>query len=179
MRYNLPNSEASVGAGNAQSLHRLDRFLLLFGSGRNSAHAQDFVLLDSEQITEKFETSLLVAKELLDARSPPKYLLYRAEATIAKTNGLDGKIAGKIPALLVSPELAIDYYDITTTTEKLIYVPTSSIPENFDDLGVGEFVTRIQDKFENDLASNSPFVVANASLEHSFLIKVTSPRGNP
>ena len=60
-----------------------------------SAHAQDFVLLDSEQITEKFETSLLVAKELLDARSPPKYLLYRAEATIAKTNGLDGKIAAR------------------------------------------------------------------------------------
>ena len=43
---------------------------------------------------------------------------------------------------------------------------------NFDDLGVGEFVTRIQNKFENDLASNSAFVVANASLEHSFLIKV-------
>lgn len=138
----------------------------------NVAHAQDFVLLDSDQITEKFETSLSVAKELLDARSPPKYLLYKAEATIAKTNGLDGKIAGKIPALLVSAEIAVDYYNVTTTTEQLVYLPATSIPTNFDDLGVGEFVTRIQDKFEDDLASGSAFVVARASLEHSFLIKV-------
>ncbi|HSF96686.1 MAG TPA: hypothetical protein VLA52_16790 [Thermohalobaculum sp.] len=144
-----------------------------FGGWPDSvAHADQIQLLDPNKITKKFETALQVMKERLDAEEPPKYMLFKAELTYSQSNGLDGKIAGKIPALIATAEVSGEYKDLTTTTEKVTYLPAATVPVNFDDLGILAYLTEIHEKLRAEIAEHRDFLPAFREREDEFVIQI-------
>jgi hypothetical protein len=125
-------------------------------------------LIAKDEVASKFETSLAILKEKIDDQEPPKYILYKAEIEFALTNGLDGKIQGKIPLV---GELSGEYGDVSTTRTKFTYQPRPTIPVNFKDSGVVSFLNSIQEKVRLDI-ENSSFVMTKAEYDEEFIISV-------
>lgn len=137
-----------------------------------AARAEEFVLLEPESITEKFETSLRVLKERLDAEPPPRYMLYKAEVTFSKSSGMDGQIEGRIPVLLAEAEVTGAYQQLATASETLVYTPRPTIPTNFDDSGLLDFLGRIHAEAREEIAAESAFIPTRAIFEEAFFIQV-------
>lgn len=130
--------------------------------------AQEVLFLDTDEMRGKFETSLAVIREYLEVQDPPKYHLNKAVIEFSVTTGADGSVAGKIPVGIVNVSFEGEYGQVATSREKYEYVPRDSVPVNFDDLGIAEFLSGLQKRVNEDLAK-SGFVVTSATHTEEFV----------
>ncbi len=133
------------------------------------AYAQEVELIDPDDIREKFETSLTVIKEHLETIDPPRYFMHKAEISFAVTTGMDGNIEGKIPVAVGSVSFDGNYGEVRTKRETYTYSPRTSIPVNFEDLGVVAFLTGLQEDVGGRL-QDTEFLVTGAEHEEEFVI---------
>lgn len=135
----------------------------------STLHAQDVQFIDTEKIREKFETSLGVIKERLESTAPPRYFLNKAEISFSVTSGVDGNVEGKIPIAVVSVSFSGKYGQVKTRRETYTYVPRTSIPVSFEDLGVAAFLAGLHEKVAEKLKT-ADFIVTAAKHEEDFVI---------
>ena len=143
---------------------------LLIGMG-GTASAQNYSLIDTGVITKKFESSMAMAKALLERFTPPRYMIYKVIVTFSITNGFDGAAEGKIPVGVASVGFKGDYEQIATKKQTFTYVPNTTIPTNVEDFGVLAFITQIQTKVSQDL-KKAPFIVSRAEHEEEFMVAI-------
>jgi hypothetical protein len=137
-----------------------------------AARADEYVFVDTAVVTDKFETSLRVLKERLDSESPPKWMLYKAEVTFSKASGIDGEADAKIPVLIAEAEVSGEYQQLSTTTETVVYTPRATVPVNFDDSGLLEFLTRIHQEAREEMQAESDFLPTRATFEDEFFVRM-------
>jgi hypothetical protein len=136
-----------------------------------AAQALNVSLINTDVITNKFENSMAIAKQLLDRFPPPKYMIYKIVVTFSVTDDLEGSGEGKIPVGVLSAGFKGDYEKLTTRKQSFTYVPTATIPTNIDDFGVLRFINQIQAKVSADLKT-APFVRSRAEYEEEFVVGV-------
>lgn len=131
--------------------------------------ADEVLFVDTDIVREKFETSLTIIKEHLEAQSPPRYHLHIAEIEFAVTTGADGGVEGKIPIGVVNVSFDGEYGQVHTTRQSYSYVPRDSIPTNFDDLGVAAFLVKLQEDIA-DKYRTADFVPSRATRSEEFVV---------
>ena len=134
--------------------------------------AEEVIFFSPDEVREKFETSLTIIKQHLETQNPPRYFMYKAEIAFSVTTGADGSVEGKIPAGVVNVSFEGKYGQLSTAHRTYVYRPRSSIPVNFEDLGVAKFLAELQESVGNDLRS-ADHVVAQAKLTEEFIIVVS------
>lgn len=113
--------------------------------------ADEFRLIDEDQVREKFENSITLLNENISSQDPPAYILKNATVELSVTNGVDGSISGKIPIGVVGASFSGEYSELTTNVRTYTYTPRNTVPTNFDDLGVLSFLIDLQKDAANTM----------------------------